>query len=51
MKGLIEITKELAQRIVDLCEDPHPGLSTWQSALVRAENDLHGLFSERMEKS
>lgn len=42
--NLIEKTKLYAQRIVDLCENPHPGLSSWTSILVDAEKNLHSLF-------
>lgn len=38
--NLLEKTKEMAQRLVDLLEDPHPGLLTWQMAVCDVLSDL-----------
>jgi len=46
--------KELAQRLVDLLDDPHPGLMSWSASYhgtLRKLNDLSGTTEQSMGES
>ena len=39
----INEAKELAQRLVDLLDDPHPGLLSWSTSYHQTLDKLNGL--------
>lgn len=51
MTTLIEQTKEAVERMSRLLDDPHPGLATWNIALLRAFDELAKLFSAEKPES